>query len=110
MYNSPYWMNLTQLWTDWPLRELDGTFKWYYLVQYAFWLQQIFVLNIEERRKDYHQMFAHHIVTCTLIFTSYTYHMTKVGNVILCVMDVVDILLPVSSNLHCHCARCLYLV
>src|ERR1700743_1521191 len=72
MYNSPYWMDLAQMWVDWPVRELGGTFKWYYLVQYAFWLQQIFVLNIEERRKDYHQMFAHHIVTCMLIFASYT--------------------------------------
>lgn len=96
MYDSPYWLNLPEMWTDWPVRELHGTFKWYYLAQFAFWLQQIFVLNIEERRKDYYQMFAHHIITCTLMFTSYTYHLAKVGNVILCVMDVVDILLPVS--------------
>lgn len=99
MYDSPYWLNLPEMWTNWPLRDLGGTFKWYYLVQFAFWLQQIFVLNIEERRKDYYQMFAHHIITCTLMFTSYTYHMTRVGNVILCVMDVVDTLLPVSLNL-----------
>lgn len=117
MYNSPYWMDLAQMWVDWPVRELGGTFKWYYLVQYAFWLQQIFVLNIEERRKDYHQMFAHHIVTCMLIFASYTYHMTRVGNVILCVMDVVDILLPLAKmlkylgyNAICDCAFGVFLI
>lgn len=99
MYDSPYWLNLPEMWTNWPLRDLGGTFKWYYLVQFAFWLQQIFVLNIEERRKDYYQMFAHHIITCTLMFTSYTLHMTRVGNVILCVMDVVDTLLPLAKML-----------
>ena len=77
---------------------MTGPFKWYYLVQFAFWLQQILVVNIEERRKDYLQMFTHHVITCALIFTSYGYHQTKVGNLILCLMDVVDIVLPVSRH------------
>ena len=97
MYNSGYWFNFRDLWVDWPDRELDGLFKWYYLVQFAFWLQQILVVNIEELRKDYQQMFTHHIITSILIFTSYGYHQTKVGNAILCLTDVVDLFLPVSN-------------
>jgi acyl-CoA-dependent ceramide synthase len=77
---------------------MEGLAKWYILVQYAFWLQQIMVINIEERRKDHWQMFAHHIVTTALIFTSYGYHQTKVANLILCIMDVVDIFLAVSVS------------
>lgn len=96
MYNSDYWLNLEEVWTDFPTREIDGLFKWYYLVQFSFCFQQIVVLNIEARRKDYHQMFTHHIVTCSLILGSYAYYQTKVGNVILCIMDIVDLFLPVS--------------
>ena len=96
MYHSEYWLDLRQLWAGWPDRELSGLFKWYYLVQFAFWLQQILVVNIEKRRKDHVQMFTHHIITCALIFTSYGYHQTKVGNLILCLMDVVDLFLAVS--------------
>lgn len=96
MYNHEHWLNLRQLWTGFPDRELEGTMKWYYLVQFAFWLQQILVVNIEERRKDYHQMLAHHIITCVLIFGSYGYHQTKAGNLILCLMDIGDIFLAVS--------------
>ncbi|KAL8788143.1 MAG: hypothetical protein Q9195_007451 [Heterodermia aff. obscurata] len=99
LYNSEQWFNLHRLWTDWPNREMKGLAKWYYLVQFAFWLQQIMVVNIEERRKDYAQMFIHHIFTSALIFTSYGYHHTKVGNTILCLMDVVDILLPLAKML-----------
>src|SRR5437588_11965491 len=98
MYNSKYWLALEYTWKGWPDREMDGQFKRYYLVQLAFWLQQIIVVNIEERRKDYAQMFTHHIFTSTLIFMSYGYYQMKVGNVILCTMDVVDIILPVSRN------------
>ncbi|OCL10728.1 longevity assurance proteins LAG1/LAC1 [Glonium stellatum] len=99
MYNSAYWFNLKEMWTHWPIRRMDGLFKWYYLVQFAFWLQQILVVNVEERRKDYAQMFTHHIITITLIFTSYGYYQMRVGNVILCVMDVVDIILPAAKML-----------
>ena len=96
MYNSTYWFNLKEMWTHWPTRKMDCLFKWYYLLQFAFCLQQILVVNIEERRKDYAQMFTHHIITSTLIFMSYGYYQMRVGNVILCIMDVVDIILPVS--------------
>ena len=99
-------MDLKALWKDWPILENSGLFKWYYLAQLAFWLQQLFVLHIEDRRKDHYQMLAHHIITSMLLGGSYLYHMTRVGNDILCAMDIVDILLPVSSripsaNVHC---------
>jgi len=99
MYHSEYWLNLRALWRNWPIREMDGLSKWYYLVQFAFWLQQIVVVNIEERRKDYWQMFSHHIITCSLIFTSYGYHQSRVGNLILCLMDLGDIFLPLAKLL-----------
>ena len=98
MYNSDYWLNFPKLWANWPDREVDGLCKRYYLVQFAFWLQQILVVNIEERRSDHVQMFTHHIITCVLMLTSYAYHQTKVGNLILCLMDVVDLVFSVSQT------------
>jgi very-long-chain ceramide synthase len=64
-------------------------------MQHAFWIQQILIINIEKPRKDYWQMLVHHIVTTILVFTSYGYHQTKVANLILCIMDVVDLFFPV---------------
>ena len=97
--HSDYFFDLHALWKHWPTRELDGLVKWYYLVQFAFWIQQIVVVNIEERRKDYAQMFTHHIITCALVFGSYGYHQTKVGNLILVFMDFVDVLLSFAKLL-----------
>ena len=96
-YNSTYWLQLRALWFNYPTREIDGWSKYYYLVEFAFWLQQLMVVNIEERRKDHLQMFTHHMITCSLILTSYCYHQSKVGNVILCLMDVVDLFLPLAK-------------
>ncbi|EMR10853.1 hypothetical protein PNEG_00999 [Pneumocystis murina B123] len=98
-YNSPYWLNPKQLWIQYPQVDLKPHIKWYYLVQFSFWIQQIFVVNIEKRRKDYYEMFFHHIITCTLIFMSYIYHFTQVGNAVMCIMDLSDIFLPLSKML-----------
>jgi very-long-chain ceramide synthase len=71
--------------------------KGYMLAQLAFWVQQVLVINIEERRKDYWQMLTHHFVTISLMYGSYRYGYTRVGNLILVLMDVVDIFLPVRT-------------
>lgn len=97
--NSPYFMNLTELWTNWPDRELDGVTKAYVLAQLSFWLQQLLVIHLESRRKDHYQMLAHHFVTITLIYTSYAYHHTRVANLILVLMDVVDLFFPLAKCL-----------
>lgn len=91
---------MRELWTDWPNREITGLMKFFILAQWSFWLQQIVVINIEERRKDHWQMLTHHFITCLLIYSCYCYHFTRVGNLILVIMDVGDVLLGVS------CAPC----
>ncbi|KAG5980606.1 hypothetical protein E4U55_003852 [Claviceps digitariae] len=96
---SPYYLNMREMWTNWPNREVDGLMKGYVLAQWAFWLQQIIVINIEERRKDHWQMFSHHIITTILISSCYCYHFTRVGNMILVIMDVVDLFLPAAKCL-----------
>lgn len=72
--------------------------KWYLLVELAFLVQQIFVIHVEERRKDHYQMLSHHIITSTLLSSAYIYGFYNVSNVVLCLMDIVDFLLPVCTS------------
>ncbi|CAK7565369.1 MAG: Sphingosine N-acyltransferase lag1 [Sporothrix epigloea] len=96
-YHSPYFFNMKNLWTHWPGREMPKLLKAYILVQLAFWLQQIIVINIEERRRDHWQMLTHHFITLSLIIGSYRYRHTPVANVILVLMDVSDFFLPLAK-------------
>jgi very-long-chain ceramide synthase len=43
--------------------------KSYYLIQSAYWIQQllVLVLKLEKPRKDYAELVAHHIVTLWLV-------------------------------------------
>jgi acyl-CoA-dependent ceramide synthase len=89
-------MDFKAIWADWPARGVSGLMKWYLLAQLAFWVQQIFVINIEERRKDHYQMLTHHFITSCLLTSAYVYGFYNVSNVVLNLMDIVDLLLPVS--------------
>jgi acyl-CoA-dependent ceramide synthase len=91
-------MDFSAIWDEWPARGVSGSLKWYLLAQLSFWLQQIFVINIEERRKDHWQMFTHHIITSILLTSAYIYGFYNVSNVVLSLMDIVDLLLPVCLD------------
>ncbi|KAJ5176397.1 uncharacterized protein N7482_002274 [Penicillium canariense] len=97
--NSYYWFDFAAIWKEWPARSLGGLMKWYILVELAFLLQQIFVIHIEERRKDHYQMLSHHVITSTLLSSAYVYGFYNVSNVVLCLMDIVDVLLPSAKIL-----------
>ncbi|KNE69061.1 hypothetical protein AMAG_13932 [Allomyces macrogynus ATCC 38327] len=93
IYNSSYWLNTEQFWVDYPHKYVTGWFKTYYLLQLAFWIQQLFVVHIEKPRKDYAQYIVHHLVTCALLVSSYLGNFTRIGNAVLVTMDVADIFL-----------------
>ncbi|KAL4929580.1 putative longevity-assurance protein (LAC1) [Aspergillus undulatus] len=96
---SNYWMDFKAIWAEWPARGVSGSMKWYLLAQLAFWVQQIFVINIEEPRKDHYQMLTHHFITSSLLTSAYVYGFYNVSNVVLSLMDVVDLLLPIAKIL-----------
>ncbi|KAK8128542.1 TLC domain-containing protein [Apiospora sp. TS-2023a] len=99
-YQSPYYLNLEGLWIGWPhQRELEGLMKGYFLVQWAYWTQQLLVVNLEARRKDYLEMVLHHVITTTLISASYAYHLHRVGHLILVLMDTVELVFPLAKCL-----------
>ena len=111
-------LNLAGLWKDYPHFRLGWEIKAYYLIQSGFWIAQIITLNIEKRRKDYlqvntvfypshtdisfrciRQMFTHHLITCSLLGLSYHQNWTRIGNVILMLMDPADIMLAAAKML-----------
>ncbi|KAI9294024.1 longevity-assurance protein [Neoconidiobolus thromboides FSU 785] len=100
LVSSDYYMNLENLWRGYPHLELDFYFKTYYLVQMSYWLQQMYFVQIEVRRKDYLNMISHHVITNSLVVFSYITNYTRVGHVMLVLMDFADIFLSTAKVLN----------
>lgn len=90
---------LISMWTEYPRLYLGAGMKLYYLSQLAFWIQQIAVIHLEEKRKDHYQMLTHHFITVCLLGLSYPYRQWRVGNAILVCMDIVDLVFPLAKIL-----------
>lgn len=81
MRQMPVWyFNTTEFWSSYPHKSQTANMKTYYLIQFAYWLQQfmVLVLQLEKPRKDYYELIVHHIVTLVLIGLSYRFHFTYV--------------------------------
>ncbi|KAI8086862.1 TLC domain-containing protein [Gilbertella persicaria] len=103
MKDEPWWFDTTYFWRDYPVTDYSRGFKYYYLVQFAFWLQQIFVLQIEAPRKDYKELVMHHINTLLLVSLSYCCNFTRVGNAVFVCMDLPDLFLALAKALNYVC-------
>ncbi|KAG0253512.1 sphingosine N-acyltransferase lag1 [Mortierella polycephala] len=105
LHNSPVWNNWSfwfkpeALFEGYPHTRLPHIMLWYYYVQLAFWLQQVFVLQVEVPRKDFWALMAHHTVTLLLISGSAISNFWRAGNVVFVVMDLADIILAFSKSI-----------
>ncbi|KAK4164710.1 TLC domain-containing protein [Cladorrhinum sp. PSN259] len=103
MHRTPVWyFNTHGMYEGFPHRTHEAGFKYYYLLQATFWLQQIvvMVLGLEARRKDFNLLIAHHVVTVTLIGLSYRFHFTYMGIAVYITHDISDFFLSVSKSLN----------
>ncbi|GJE84990.1 longevity assurance proteins LAG1/LAC1 [Phanerochaete sordida] len=92
-------LNPVDVWIGYPHLPLAGPLKFYYLTQSAFYLHQVLILNAEARRKDHWQMMTHHVITIVLMLGSYSYNYTRVGCLVMMLMDLCDIFLPLAKML-----------
>ncbi|KAG6869277.1 hypothetical protein C0993_000030 [Termitomyces sp. T159_Od127] len=87
---------------NYPHWDMNPELKRYYLMQMAYWLQQllVLVLGLEKPRKDYAELVAHHIVTLWLVGWSYLMNLTLIGNAVYMSMDIPDAFLAFSKILN----------
>ncbi|KIK68047.1 hypothetical protein GYMLUDRAFT_36867 [Collybiopsis luxurians FD-317 M1] len=97
-----WWYKTEAFWIDYPHWDMKPELKRYYLMQMAYWVQQLLVLilGLEKPRKDYYELVAHHIVTIWLVGWSYLINLTLIGNAVYMSMDIPDTFLAFSKLLN----------
>lgn len=98
MSRTPVWyFNTRGMYEGFPHRSHEALFKAYYLLQAAYWAQQMIVLllMLEKPRKDFKELVAHHVITLSLIWLSYRFHFTYMGLAVYITHDISDFFLAV---------------
>ncbi|XP_057292775.1 ceramide synthase 5-like isoform X2 [Hydractinia symbiolongicarpus] len=93
------WFYDTNKWMEGYIRKQDFNMylRSYYLMELSFYTSLLFSQFIDAKRKDFYQMFLHHIVTIMLIFSSFAINHHRIGVVIMFLHDASDFWLEAAK-------------
>ena len=75
---------------NYPRQTISERVYWYYAIEVGFYLSLIVSQFSDVKRKDFWQMFLHHIITIALILFSYMCNFFRMGTRVLLLHDTTD--------------------
>jgi len=90
LWDKPWLWNIRECFYDYPNHFLDNDIWWYYMIELSFYWSLTISQFVEVKRKDFWEMFIHHIVTNFLLMFSWTCHFTRIGSLVLLLHDCAD--------------------
>lgn len=98
LYDQECVWNREKCWSDFPDSHVMTTkLRWYYLLEIAFYTSTTATQFFDVKRKDFWEMFIHHIATIFLLCGSYVMNFTKMGSFIIIVHDSADYFLELAK-------------
>ena len=95
MWDKPWLWDIKQCWYGYPHQSVTNDIWWYYMISMAFYWSLTASQFYDVKRKDFWQMFAHHMITILLMALSWVCNLHRVGSLVLLVHDCADIFLEV---------------
>ncbi|XP_052247343.1 ceramide synthase 6-like isoform X2 [Dreissena polymorpha] len=77
-------------WYGFPTQHLQTSVYWYYMIELGFYLSLMFSQFLDVKRKDFVEMFIHHIATVSLMSFSYIGNFIRTGTLVLLIHDCAD--------------------
>lgn len=90
MWNKPWVWNTAYCWYNYPFHTVDPHVWWHYMWELAFYWALFISQFFDAKRKDFWEMFIHHLATLALLNLSWTNHMHRMGSLVLIVHDFAD--------------------
>jgi len=97
LWNKPWLWDIKFCWYNYPHHDVPDDVWWYYMVELAFYWSLTFSQFFDVKRKDFVEMFIHHITTISLMSFSWTCNLTRCGTLVLVIHDFADIFLEAAK-------------
>ncbi|XP_068623595.1 ceramide synthase 5-like [Battus philenor] len=91
LWNKEWLWNIDHCYIGYPHQGVTGDVWWYYMISAAFYLSLTISQFWDVRRKDFWQMFIHHVATVALISFSWVCNLHRIGTLVLLLHDCGDI-------------------
>ena len=90
-------MSLNPFRYDYPNHIVEGDVWWYYMLELSLYWSLLLSQFTDVKRKDFWEMFVHHVATISLLCFSWTCNLTRAGTIVIALHDVADIFLEVNA-------------
>ncbi|XP_073948026.1 ceramide synthase 5-like [Choristoneura fumiferana] len=91
LWDKPWLWDIDQAYIGYPHQGVTNDIWWYYMVSSAFYWSLTLSQFWDVRRKDFWQMFVHHLATIALLSFSWVCNLHRIGTLVLLVHDCADI-------------------
>ncbi|XP_033761472.1 ceramide synthase 2-like isoform X1 [Pecten maximus] len=90
LWDKPWFADSTNCWVGYPHHHIPPSIFWYYMIEIGFYSSLMFSQFIDVKRKDFWEMFTHHVATMLLLCFSWSGNFVRVGTLVLVIHDAVD--------------------
>jgi hypothetical protein len=97
LWAKPWMWDIKLCWYNYPHHSVEHEIWWYYMIELSFYWSLCISQFVDVRRKDFWEMFIHHITAIALMGVSWTCNLTRIGSLVLIVHDAADIFLESSK-------------
>ncbi|XP_046342304.1 ceramide synthase 5-like isoform X1 [Haliotis rufescens] len=97
LWDKSWLWDTMECWIGYPRHHISPEIYWYYAVEASFYLSLLITQCKDVKRKDFAEMFIHHVVTLSLMFLSWSQNIVRFGTLILVLHDAVDSLLEAAK-------------
>lgn len=104
LWDKPYLKDTRQCLYNYPNHPVKTEEWWYYNIELGFYISLIVTQFIDTKRKDFWQMFVHHIVTVLLLVLSWACNFHRIGALVLAIHDIADVPLE-GAKLAKYCKK-----
>ncbi|XP_077985242.1 ceramide synthase 6-like [Glandiceps talaboti] len=95
--NEDWFWDSKLCWYGYPKHQLTDQLEIYYMVELSFFWTLLFSQFFDVKRKDFLEMFVHHVVSTMLIIFSWTVNFLRIGAIVLVIHDCSDVFLEAAK-------------
>ncbi|GFQ76734.1 ceramide synthase 6 [Trichonephila clavata] len=97
LWDKPWLYDTNHCFYDYPHHSVTKDVWCYYMLELGFYWSLTFSQFLDTKRKDFMQMFVHHIVTILLLTFSWTSNLFRIGSLVLVIHDFADVPLEAAK-------------
>lgn len=97
LWDKPYLRDTMHSLYNYPHHPVKPEEWWYYNIELGFYVSLLVTQFVDVKRKDFWQMFVHHIVTILLLSLSWACNFHRIGALVLAIHDVADVPLEAAK-------------